>query len=146
MACHHGLWKMHMVARRWAWHAISSVGQNKWSDNVRRGIQSFPLDITYGRTMSGVACHHCLWAKHMVRLRWVLQEIIYLGQHIQLKNVERFMLSLSLDFTHSRTTSGMACPHVPWAENTVRRHRARHSIIALEQHTRLATSCIACYH
>ena len=86
--------------------------------------------------MSGMACHHCLWAKHMVRLRRVWQEIIYLGQHIQLKNVERFMLLSSLDFTHSRTTSGMACPHVPWAANAVRRHQARHSIIALGQHTR----------
>ena len=100
-------------------------------------MQLFPLDITYGRTMLGMACQYCLWAKHMVRLRRVWQEIIYLGQHIQLKNVECFMLSSSLDFTHSRTTSGMACPHVPWAANAVRRHQARHSNIALGQHTRL---------
>ena len=99
-------------------------------------MQTFPLDITYSQTKSGVACHHRLWAKHMVRLRRVWQEIIYLGQHIRLKNVERFMLSLSLDITHSRTTLGMTWLHVPWTANFVR-HRARHSIIALGQHTRL---------
>ena len=100
-------------------------------------MQLFPLDITYGRTTSSVACHHCLWAKHMVRLRRVWHAIIYLGHHIQLKNVNWFMLSSSLDFTHSRTTSGMACPHVPWAANAVRRHQAKHFSIALGQHTRL---------
>ena len=99
-------------------------------------MQTFPLDITYSQTKSGVTCHHRLWAKHMVRLRRVWHAIIYLGQHIQLKNVNCFMLSSSLDFTHSRTTLGMAWLHVPSAANTVR-HRARHSIIALGQHTRL---------
>ena len=100
-------------------------------------MQSFPLDIIYGWTTSGVACHHFLWEKHMVRLRRVWHAIIYLGHHIQLKNVECFMLSSSLDFTHGRTTSVMAWPHVPWAANTVRRHWARHSIVALGQHRRL---------
>ena len=99
-------------------------------------MQSFSLDITYSRTTSGVACHHCLWAKHMVGLRRVWHAIIYFGQHIQLKNVDCFTLSSSLDITHSRTTLGMTWLHVPWAANTVT-HRARHSIIALGQHTRL---------
>ena len=74
--------------------------------------------------------------KHMVRLRRVWHAIIHLGHHIELQNVECFMLLSSLNLTHDRTTSGIACPHVPWATNTVRRHRARHSILAVRQYTR----------
>ena len=163
VSCHLRIWATHMVGRRQAcipsspfivhmvvrhrvWHQIITLRHDTRSDYSRRGMPSSPLSSSQGRDMSGEACHHCLWEKHMVRLRRVWHAIIYLGHHKQLKKVECFMLLSSLDFTHGRTTSGMACLHVPYEENPVRRHRARHSIIALEQHTRLATSCIACYH
>ena len=110
---------VHMVVRHRVWHEFITLRHDTRSDYGGRGIPSSPLSSSQGRDMSGEACHHFLWEKIMVRLRRVWHAIIYLGQHIQLKNVERFMLSSSLDFTQSRTTSGMACPHVPWAANTV---------------------------
>uniref|UniRef100_A0A494G8E2 Uncharacterized protein n=1 Tax=Solanum lycopersicum TaxID=4081 RepID=A0A494G8E2_SOLLC len=46
------------------------------------------------------------------------------------------MPSSSLDSTHGRTTSGMACHHSTWMPNKVERFRAWHAIIAFGQHTR----------
>ena len=96
-----------------------------------------PLGSKYCQTTSGKACHHHPWTTYKVRRRRALHVIIHFGLHLWSKHIERVMLSSSLDFTHGRTTSGMACPHVPWAANTVRRHRARHSIIALRKNMRL---------
>ena len=58
---------------------ISGVaGQNRpwttytWSDNVRRGLPSSPLDNVHCRTMLGVACYNCPWTAHTVEqcLAW----------------------------------------------------------------------------
>ena len=100
----------HMVVQHRACHDIITLRHDTRSYYVGRGMPSSPLSSSQGRDMSGEACHHCLWEKDMVRLRRVWHAIIYLGQHIQLKNIERFMLSSSLDFTQSRMTSCMACP------------------------------------
>ena len=47
------------------------------------------------------------------------------------------MPSLPLDSTHGRTTSGVACHHIPWTTNTIDQRQAWHDITAFGQHTRL---------
>ena len=56
----------HTVGRRRAWHNITALGQHKWLDYVWRGVTSLPSYSTRGRTTSGVACHHRLWAIHTI--------------------------------------------------------------------------------
>ena len=46
------------------------------------------------------------------------------------------MPSSTLGSTHGHTTSAVACHHRLWAAQTVKRRRARHSIIAFVQHRR----------
>ena len=58
VTCHHRLWTAYTIERRWAWHAITTFGQHKWSNGVGRGMPLSPLDGKHGRTMSVVACHH----------------------------------------------------------------------------------------
>ena len=55
VSCYHHLSVAQTVRRRWAWHAITALGQHTWSDDVGRGMPSPPLDSTHGRTTSGVA-------------------------------------------------------------------------------------------
>ena len=104
------------------------------------------LDSTHGRTTSGVACHHCLWAPHTVERHRAWHNITAIGHHTR------------------SATSGVACHHRPWTALTVERRRAQHDIIAFGQHTRLnnigrgmtsppldrthcrTTSGVACHH
>ena len=44
MACNHRLWAAHRVERRRTGHAIITFWQNKWSNNVRRGMSPSLLD------------------------------------------------------------------------------------------------------
>ena len=104
VSCYCRLWMSHMVGRRQSWNARMSLGQETQSDDVGRGMPSSPFDNIQGQTTSPVACYHCPWTEHMVRWRRAWHAIIYLGHHIQFKNIECFMLSSSLDFTHGRTT------------------------------------------
>ena len=106
--CHHHLWAAHTIERRRAWHAIIAFGQYKWSNNVGCGMTSPPLDKTHCRTMSGVACHHRIWAAHTVERRRAWHAIITFGQHKRLKDVGRGMKSPPLDCTEGRMTSGVA--------------------------------------
>ena len=105
-----------------------------------------PLDCTHGRQ----------------RRAW--HDIAAFGQHTRLDDVGRDMPSSPLGSTHVQTTSGMACHHSPWTENTVKRRLAWHATIAFGQHTRLndvgrcipsspwgsthgrTTSSVACHH
>ena len=100
VACHHRLWPAHTVDRHRAWHDIAAFGQHARSD-VRRDMPSPPLDNTHGRTTSGVACHHRLWAAHTVERRRAWHSIITFGQHTQ------------------SATSGVACHYCPWAAQIV---------------------------
>ena len=118
VACNHRLWAAQTVERHQAWHAIIALGRQTRSSDVGRGMPSSPLGSTDGRTASGVACHHRLWASH------------------QSNDVRRFMPSSPLDGKHGRTTSGVACNHRLWEAQAVERHRAWHAIIALGQHRR----------
>ena len=108
VACHHHLWEAQMVKRRQAWHDMIALGLHAQSNNVRHGMTSPPLDSTHGRTTSGVACHHRIWAAHTVERRLAWHAIISFGQHKRSNDVGRGMKSPPLDYTHSRTTSGVA--------------------------------------
>ena len=135
VTCHHRLWKACTVKRCHAWHCIIALRQHKWSNDVRRYMPSPPLDCTHGRTSSGMACHHHLWAAHTVERRWAWHDIIAFGQHTRLNNVGRDMPTPPLGSTHSRTTSEVACHYLLWEARMVERCRAWHANITFEQHT-----------
>ena len=69
VACQHHLWATRTVERRRAWHDITSFGQRTRSNDVGRDMPSPPLESTHGRTTSGVACRHHLWAAQTVERR-----------------------------------------------------------------------------
>ena len=154
MACHQRLGTAHTEERRRAWHDIITFGQHtrlnyvgrgmpssplgsiKWSNDVGRGMPSSPLGSTHGRTTSGVACHHRLWAAHTIERRRACHaitaigqhtigrhrawhEITALGQHTQSDYVRQGMTSPPLYGTHGRTTLCVACHHCLWEAHTV---------------------------
>ena len=137
VACHHCLWAAHRVKRRWAWHAIIAFGL---ADIVgrRRAWHAIlsPLDGKHGRTTSGVACDHRLWAAHTVERRWAWKNITAFGQHTRSNDVVRDLPTLPLDSTHGRTTSSVAFHCRLWAAHTVERRLAWNTIIAIGQHKR----------
>ena len=152
MACHHLLWEAQMVERRRSWHAIIAFGQHKRSNEVGRGIPSSPLCSTGGRTASGVACHHRLWAAHRqttsgvachhrlweahtVERRQAWHAIIDFGQHKRSNDIWRGILSSPLGSTHGRKTFSVAYHHLLWKTHTVEQRRARHAITAFGKHT-----------
>ena len=94
------------------------------------------MDSTHGRSTSGVACHHRLWATQTVGRRRAWHAITALRLHTRSNNVRRGMQSLPLGSTDSRTTSGVACHHHPWTVNMVEPRQACHAIIAFGQHRR----------
>ena len=118
-ACHQRLGKAHTEERRRAWHDIITFGQHTRLNYVRRGMPSSPLGSTNGRTTSGVACHHYLWAAHTVERRRAWHAIIALRQHKQSNDIGLGMLSSPLGSTDGRTTSGVACHHRPWIAHKV---------------------------
>ena len=86
VACHHCLWEAQSDERHQAWQANITFGQHTrsngvgrgmpasplgstWSKDVGQGMTSPSLDSAHGRTMSGVACHHHLWAAQTVERR-----------------------------------------------------------------------------
>ena len=90
VACHHCGWPAHTIERRRAWHDITSLGMHAWSDDVRRGITSLPLDSTLGRQ----------------RRAW--HEITAFGQHTQSNDIGHGIPSSPLGSTHGQTTLGVA--------------------------------------
>ena len=93
VACHHRLWEAQMVEPRRAWHANITFGQHTRFNEFGLGMPASPLGNTHGRTTSGVACNHCLWATHMVERRRAWHAIITFGQHKQSNGVGRGMPS-----------------------------------------------------
>ena len=91
VACNHRLWPAHTVERRQAWHAIIIFGQHTRLKNVGRGMPSSPLGSTYGRTTSGMACHHSPWTTNTIEQRRAWHDIIAFGQHTQSNDVGRGM-------------------------------------------------------
>ena len=137
MAFHHRPWTAHTVGRRRAWHDITALGQHTRSNDAGHDMPLPPLDNTHGQTKLGMACHHRLWAAHIVERRRAWHTIIAHGWQTRSNNVRRGVPSSPLGSTHIRTTSGVACHHGPWTPHTVERSRAWHAIIALERQTRL---------
>ena len=133
---HYRLWAAHTVERRLAWHAIIAFGQHKRWKDVWRGMPSPPLDSTHGRSTSGVACHHRLWAAHTVERRWALHDITAFGQHTRSNDVGREMPTPPLDSPHGKTTLSVAFHNRLWAAHTVEQRRACYAIIAFGQHKR----------
>ena len=99
-------------------------------------MTSPPLDISHGRTTSGVARHHRLWEAHTVERRRAWHAIIALGRQTRSNDVWLDMPSPSLDIRHDRTTSDVAYHHLLWEAHTVERHLAWHDIIVFEKHKR----------
>ena len=93
-------------------------------------MPSPPLDRTHGRSTSGVACYHRVWAAHTFKRSRPWHAIIAFGQHTRSNDVGRRMPSFPFGSTHGPTTSGVACHHCLWAAQTVERHPAWHAIIA----------------
>ena len=108
MACHHRLWVVETVERRRGWHDITTLGQHTRSDDVGLGMPSSPLVSTNGRTTSGVACHHRLWAAQTVERRRAWHEITALELHAPSNDVGRGMTSPPLYCMHGRKTSSVA--------------------------------------
>ena len=73
----------------------------------------------------------------MNRLCPTWHAIIPLGQHKWSDEIGCGIPSLHIDKAHDRTTSGVACHHIPWTAHTMGRLRAWEVIIAHGQHTRL---------
>ena len=65
-------------------------------------MPSSRLGSTHGRTTSGVACHHHLWAAQTVKRRRAWHEITALGLHARSDDVGRGMTSPTLDSTHGQ--------------------------------------------
>ena len=113
MSCYHRLWAAQTVRRRWAWHAITALGQHTWSDDVGRGMPSSPCGSTNGRTTLGVACHDRPWAARTIEQRRAWLDITTLGQHTWSNDIRRTrsnhvglsMPSSRLGSTHGPTTS-----------------------------------------
>ena len=124
-----------MVGGHRAWHDITAFGQHTQLNDVERGMRSYPLGSTHGRTTTGVARYHHPWKAHMVS---------NVGRHITSPalgsthdcNVGGGMASPPLDSTHGQTTSGVACHHHPRTANTVERRQMWHAIIILGRQTR----------
>ena len=124
------------IGRRRASHDITTLGQHTRSDYVRHGMTSLPLYSTHGRTTSGLACHHRLWAAQTIKRRRAMHAIIALGRQTRSDDVGRGMPSSPLNSTDGRPSSGVACYHRPSIENAVERRWELHAIIAFGQHTR----------
>ena len=107
----------HTVGRRGAWHNITALGQHTRLDYVRCGMTSPPLYSTHGRTTSGVACHHRLWAAHTIERCLAGHAIIAHRRQTQSNDVRRDMPSPPLDNTHGRTMSGLSC-HLAFGKHT----------------------------
>ena len=93
-----------------------------------------PWESTHGRTTSGVAFYHRLWAAQTVERRQAWHAIIALGRQTRSDDVRHYMLSPPLDSTHGRTTSSVACHHRQGTTHMEGRRRACHAIIAFAQH------------
>ena len=104
--------------QRWAWHDINA------------------FDNTYGQTMSGMTCYHRLWTAHTVEKRREWLNITALRLHAQSDDVGRGMTSPTLDSTHSRMMSGVACHHRLWEAHTIEQCWGWHDINTFGKHLR----------
>ena len=90
VACNHRLWEAHTVERRQAWLAIIAFRLADTVGRRRAWHAIIVLNNKHGRTKSGVACHHRLWAAHTIERLRAWYTIIAFGK------------------LNGRTTSGVA--------------------------------------
>ena len=138
IACHHRPCAAHTIRRRQALDVIIALGQHTqkntsgvashlslgqqiWSDDVRRGMPSSPLDNTHGRTTSSIKWHNCPRKAYTVGLRQAWHVIIALGQHTWSDDVKCGMPPWPLGSTHGGTTSGMAMLSFPLGSSHTKR-------------------------
>ena len=126
----------HRVERHQAWHVIIAFGQHTRSHDIERGMISPPLDSTHGRQWRAWHAITAVRIADTVRRRYAWYAIIALGRQTRSNDVGLGMPSPPLDRKHDRTTSSLKCHHRLWTAHSVERRRARHTIIAFEQHKR----------
>ena len=90
VACHHCGLAAHTIERRREWHDITSLGMHAWSDDVRRGITSPPLDSTLSRQ----------------RRAW--HEITAFGQHTRSNDIGHGIPSSPMGSKHGQAILGVA--------------------------------------
>ena len=117
LACHHLPLTKNTVEQRQAWHDIIAFGQHTWSNDVRRGMTSPPVDSTRSRTTSSVACYHRLWAAQTVEQLRAWHAIIAVEWQTRSNNVGRGMPLPPLDSAHDRTTSWAVPLCEPWSSS-----------------------------
>ena len=76
-----------IVGQRRTWNAIIALGRQTWSNDVGHGMPLSPLGSKDGRTTSGVACDHRLWAAQTVERRRAWHAIISFGKHTRSNDV-----------------------------------------------------------
>ena len=100
------------------WHVIIFLVQQIWSDEIRRGFWSLPIDNTHDRMMSGVACNYnSLTAETFGGLQTWLD--IALGLHTQIDDVKPGIPSLPLEIIHDQMMSRVTCHHLLLNTQTV---------------------------
>ena len=110
VARHHLPFEAYMVGLHEVWQAIITIRKNTWSNDIRRGMPSSPLDKIHNRTTSVVACHHLHWIAHKVERHQAWHVIIYLGKNTRYDGVGCGMPSSPMDCTNGQTMSGVAGP------------------------------------
>ena len=111
----------HTIKCCWAWHACIALRQPTRSDNVGRGMPTWPLGSINGWMTPGVTCHHRPWAAHTVRFFLAWNARMVLRKHAQLDDIDHCMPSSPLGSTLFRMTSGVTFHHHPWEAHTVGR-------------------------
>uniref|UniRef100_A0A494G8J7 Uncharacterized protein n=1 Tax=Solanum lycopersicum TaxID=4081 RepID=A0A494G8J7_SOLLC len=136
VACNTRPWAAHTVNLRRAWHYIIAFGKHTRSKDVRRGMLSSPLGsipVERHRAWNEITA---LRQHERSGMSGAWYAIIALGWQTRSNDVGLGMPSPPLDSKHDRTTSGLKCHHRLWTAHSVERRRARHTIIAFEQHKR----------
>ena len=95
-------------------------------------MPSRSFDGIHGRATLGVACHPFSKKAHTIGKHRAWMAIITLGQHIRSDDVGSGMLALHTHYTHSRTTSRMACHNHFFTAHTNGKNWAWHAISPLE--------------
>ena len=152
VARHHLSWTTHTIGNVRRGMTSPLLRQHTRSNDVGRGMPSSPLGSTHGRTTSGVACHHRLWASRRVGRRQAWHDITTLRQNTWSNDVGCCITSPPLDCTHDQSTLGVARHQRSWTTHTVgnigrrmtsspldsthgQQRRAWHAITALGQLT-----------
>ena len=141
-----------LARQRQAWHDITALVLHTRSNNVGCGMQSSPLGSTdsqmawhgmptsplgstNGRTTSGVACHHRLWAAHMVKRRRAWHDIIAFGLADIVGRRRTWHAIIAFGRQTWSNDVGRGMPSLPLGSTDGRTVSGKHAIIVFGQHT-----------